>query len=98
MVTYGDYMLVGIREFKAHLSAYVHRAVEGEIVTITDRGRPVAQLAPCHGDVPAMIDRGVALGRVTPRRRPGPLPPSPLRLTLPRHLTSEAVLAEDRGD
>ena len=29
-------MNVGIREVKAHLSEYVHRANEGEVVMITD--------------------------------------------------------------
>lgn len=35
---------VGIRALKQNASAVVARAVAGETVTITDRGRPVAQL------------------------------------------------------
>lgn len=35
---------VGIRELKQNASAVVARAVEGETMTITDRGRPVAVL------------------------------------------------------
>lgn len=35
---------VGIRELKQNASAVVARAVEGETMTITDRGRPVALL------------------------------------------------------
>lgn len=37
---------VGIREFKAKLSAYVRHARAGEVIVVTDRGRPVAEL---HG-------------------------------------------------
>lgn len=35
---------MGIRELKQNASAVVARAVEGETMTITDRGRPVAVL------------------------------------------------------
>lgn len=35
-----------MRELKAKLSSYLARAAAGEIVTVTDRGRPVAVLAP----------------------------------------------------
>jgi len=35
---------VGIRELKPHASKVVARAAAGEIVTVTDRGRPVARL------------------------------------------------------
>lgn len=37
---------VGIRALKQNASAVVSRALSGETVTITDRGRPVAQLTP----------------------------------------------------
>ena len=36
----------GIRELKQNASAVVAAAAAGELVTITDRGRPVAQLGP----------------------------------------------------
>lgn len=36
---------VGIRELKQNASAVVARAVEGDVMTITDRGRPVAFLS-----------------------------------------------------
>jgi prevent-host-death family protein len=38
--------VVGIRELKAHLSAYLERVAGGARVTVTDRGREVATLAP----------------------------------------------------
>jgi prevent-host-death family protein len=37
---------VGIRALKQNASAVVASVSKGEVVTITDRGRPVAQLSP----------------------------------------------------
>ena len=37
---------VGIRSLKQNASAVVARAAAGETLTITDRGRPVAQMTP----------------------------------------------------
>ena len=44
-------MDVGVRELKAQLSAYLKRAAAGEVITVTDRGRPVAVLGPPLGGV-----------------------------------------------
>lgn len=65
---------VGIRDLKAGLSAYVERARSGEIVVVTDRGRPVAQLAPLSGDsvLERLMAEGLASRPAEPRR---PLPP-----------------------
>jgi len=41
---------VGIKELKDRLSEYVHRAAAGERVIVTDRGRPIATLAPVDED------------------------------------------------
>lgn len=40
---------VSIGRLKARLSEYVRRARAGEVVVITDRGRPVASLSPLSG-------------------------------------------------
>jgi prevent-host-death family protein len=37
---------VGIRELKAHLSRFLARVRQGERITVTDRGRPVAIIGP----------------------------------------------------
>lgn len=37
---------VGIKELKAKLSEFVERARGGEMVVVTDRGEPVAELIP----------------------------------------------------
>jgi prevent-host-death family protein len=37
---------VGVRHLKAHLAQYLRRVRAGARLTITDRGRPIATLAP----------------------------------------------------
>jgi len=39
---------IGVRELKAHLSAYLRRVQAGERVTVTDRGRAIAALVPAQ--------------------------------------------------
>ncbi len=52
---------VGIRALKQNASAVVAQAVAGETVTITDRGRPVAQLGPIPSSVlQALLAAGLA--------------------------------------
>ena len=51
---------VGIRALKQNASAVVAEVVAGETVTITDRGRPVAQLSP----IPSSPLRGLIAGGV----------------------------------
>lgn len=65
--------VVGIRALKQNASAVVAQAAAGETVTITDRGRPVAQMTPIPTSrLQALIDAGRAR---TPRRRLSALPP-----------------------
>lgn len=42
-------MDVGVRELKEHLSEYLERAAAGEVIRVTDHGRPKAILAPLPG-------------------------------------------------
>ncbi len=56
---------VGIRALKQNASAVVAQAAAGEHVTITDRGRPVAQLTP----IPASrLEELVGAGRARPAK------------------------------
>jgi prevent-host-death family protein len=57
---------VGIRVLKQNASAVVADAVSGEVVTITDRGRPVAQLVPLPSSRLAQL---VAAQRARPAKR-----------------------------
>jgi prevent-host-death family protein len=55
----------GIRALKQNASQVVARAASGEIVTITDRGRPVALLAPIPTD---RLNALVVAGRARPAK------------------------------
>jgi prevent-host-death family protein len=89
---YGGHMNVGVRELKEHLSEYIERAARGEVIRVTDRGRPRAILAPLPEA--SRIDVGVAEGWV--RRGNG----EPVQPVAPQvaHGTTAAVLDDDRAD
>lgn len=55
---------VGVRELKQHLSQYLDRAERGELVCVTDRGRPKALLGPLPGA--GRLGEGVKEGWITP--------------------------------
>ncbi len=57
---------VGIRALKQNASAVVAEAAAGETVTITDRGRPVAQLTPLPS---SPLQRLLASGQARPPPR-----------------------------
>lgn len=69
-------MEVGIRELRADLSRWIKRVEEGTVVTVTDRGRPVATIAPANGHR-SKLDTLIAAGLVkpAPRRSSGPVGP-----------------------
>lgn len=85
-------MDVAIRELKAHLSEYLERAAAGEVIRVTERGRPKAILAPLPGRL--ALEEGVAAGWVRPGRDTRPRPVR--RQKSPRSVT--AVLDQDRGE
>ena len=55
---------VGVRELKQRLSEYLDRAEHGELLRVTERGRPKALLGPIPGR--ARIEDGVSEGWITP--------------------------------
>lgn len=86
---------VGIRALQQNASAVVSRAAAGEVVEITDRGRPVARLAPVGQSRLADL---VAAGLARPARRrlrdlPPPRTPEPDTASLGQ-LLAEARHAE----
>lgn len=85
-------MDVGIRELKRRLSEFVERAAGGEMIRVTDRGRPKALLAPLPGRF--ALDTGFEEGWIS---RGTDDPPVAIRR---RHRATSAIadaLSEDRG-
>ena len=82
---------VGVRELKQKLSEYLDRAERGEVLRVTDRGRPKAVLGPLPGR--ARVEEGVAEGWITAGSGEG-LRDGP-RWTARRRVLD--VLSEDRG-
>lgn len=83
---------VGVRELKQRLSEYLDRAERGELVRVTERGRPKALLGPLPGR--ARVDEGVAEGWITPATGTGLAPVR--RWKTPRQVLD--ALAEDRDE
>ncbi len=86
-------MNVGIREARAHFSECLRRVSQGEVVTITDRGRVTAHLVPPN--YLSNVDLGLSEGWITPPEKRGPLP------TVPRYQASASVAAlldDDRAE
>jgi len=84
---------VGVRALKQNASAVVAEAAAGGEVTITDRGRPVAQLVPIAS---SRLDALVASGRARPAKRPLSTLPAPSRRK-PGRSSLSATLAEMRA-
>jgi prevent-host-death family protein len=85
---------VGVRALKQNASAVVADAASGEIVTITDRGRAVAQLIPLPA---SRVEALVAAGRARlPKRSLADLGAAPKRRRGARSLST--VLADMRDE
>jgi len=57
-------MDIGVRELELHLAEYLARAEAGEVIRVTNRGRPCALLGPVPGQV--RFGEGVREGWITP--------------------------------
>jgi len=68
---------VGIRALKQNASAVVANAARGEMVTITDRGRPVAQIVPLSDN---RVETLIAADRARPALRRIDELPAPVSL------------------
>jgi antitoxin (DNA-binding transcriptional repressor) of toxin-antitoxin stability system len=97
---YCDYMnrgaVVGVRELRTHLSAYLRRVMRGEIVTVGDRRRkPIARLVRLErGPDDGWLEQLAAREVVVAPTAPFVLPKS-IRLKGKGKLAAEMVL-EDR--
>lgn len=88
-------MRVGIRELRQQASQLLRRVEGGETIEVTDRGRPVALLAPVPVSGP--LDRLRASGEVTPATSALDDLPEPLPLAADQESPS-SVLARLRQD
>jgi prevent-host-death family protein len=84
---------VGVGELRQNLSKFLRRVERGERLVVTDRNRPVAELAPLR-DGQSALDRLVAEGRVEPPRHRLDFKPIKLK---DRYTASDA-LRDVRGD
>lgn len=79
---------VGIRALKQNASAVVAQVAAGELVTITDRGRPVAQMVPITS---TPIEGLIATDQARPAVRKLSDLPEPARRRSGRPALSEEV-------
>jgi prevent-host-death family protein len=81
---------IGIHDLTRNAGAVVRRVATGEVVEITDRGRPVARMVPLRhaGSAEQLIAEGRMTRRARQSAESAPLPPVP-----GRPLLSEAVAA-----
>ncbi|MGI8425929.1 MAG: type II toxin-antitoxin system Phd/YefM family antitoxin [Actinomycetota bacterium] len=93
-------MEVPVRTLKARLSEYLDRAEDGEVITVTSRGRPKALIGPADPSVPPetaddLVRRGIRQGWISPGAG---------KLDLSDHkgfrasITVEDLLREDRAE
>lgn len=69
---------VGVRELRQNLSVYLRRVKAGERLEVTERGLPVAQLAPLPPRALSVLDRMIVEGRAIPAKgHLRDLPPPP---------------------
>ena len=92
---------VSISELKAKLSEYLEAVRAGEEVIVTDRGRPVARIAPVSGpeDSESRLHMLIRTGQARPPDRAGGLDLELLRAhrpTVPGAGLSEAIIEERR--
>lgn len=89
-------MTVSVRELKNRLSEYLRRVKAGERVVVTDRGKPVAELAPLATrrlPVEEWLSRLAATGELRRPRGRGLADFKPVRI---RGRRLSATLLEDR--
>jgi prevent-host-death family protein len=86
---------IGVRELRQRASELLRRVEAGETIEVTDRGRPVALLAPLPDGEP--LDRLRAAGETTPAAGNLDDLPKPLPLPAGREAPS-VVLSRLRRD
>ncbi len=86
--------IVGIRHLKARLSSCLRRVRRGERLTVTDRGRPIATLAPV--DEPRSLEWVHRMAAAGDGRWGGGKPRGLARRVTARGRTASRLVIEDR--
>lgn len=86
---------VGVRELRQNLSVYLDRVRAGEVLEVTERGKPVARLTPPPTGE-EWLDRLIAEGKARPPRRSWESLPPPVKLEGPMPITE--ALEEQRRE
>lgn len=86
---------VGLRALQQNASAVVARAQAGEVIEITDRGRPVAQIVPIRRG--SRIQELLASGHLRPASRTLRETSPPIAVPVGSQTLGE-ILAEMRAD
>lgn len=87
---------VGVRELRQNLSVHLRRVKAGQVLEVTERGVPVAQLGPLpRREDPLALLEAAGLLVQRPTKRLEDLPP-PLRL--PKGISISKILDELRED
>ena len=86
---------VGVRELRQRASELLRRVERGEVIEITDRGRPIAQLSPLPAGSP--LEQLRAAGDIEPASASMDELPEPFALPKEMELPS-MVLARLRQD
>ncbi len=92
----GGRQRVGVRELRQNLSVHLRRVTDGAVLEVTDRGRPVAMLAPLP-EAATPLQRLILEGRIVqvPTRDLADLGP-PLKIKL--RMSSQEALDLERED
>lgn len=56
---------VGVRELKTRLGSYLRRVRRGQVLVITDRGEPIAELRPLQDDMERKLAKLRAAGLIS---------------------------------
>jgi prevent-host-death family protein len=83
---------VGVRELKAKLSEYLGKVKAGEVITVTDRGRPIARIGPLSAE--ERIQQGIEEGWIRPGNG---MPPERIKRRFKVDTSIQEMLDEDRG-
>jgi prevent-host-death family protein len=87
-------MEIGVRELKARLSENLERVRYGEVLTVTSRGRRIAQIIPVPGQ--DSLERGLAEGWIM-RRADAPPEPVVRQRPIPGTPSTTELISRDRG-